>query len=271
MYEASEQTTWKALYGQAFLTPSPFERYENFGSFAFRRPDGVYQSFFFHVPNPDLDPEELQTLEISVSHSPLNGLTIGLAGFYTTIDDLILNAATPEPVRDFVPGGDISFTEASQNIGESEAYGGELTAEWNLRHGPSRFDLWASCTLLDGHLDNRVTGTRTDLPFTSKQMARMGATWNYAERLVSTLSLRWNGPQTGFASDPANHPIETDNFIVADLYAELRNRRLNRAVFVRVSNLFDQRYENAGRDLFFLQEANPQDPRWITAGVRLSF
>lgn len=270
VHETSERTTWKALYGKAFLAPSPFERYENFGAFAFRRPDGVYQSFFFHVPNPNLEPEELQTIELGVSHRPIDDLTIGLVGFYTTIDDLILNAATPEPVRDFVPGGDITFTEASQNIGESEAYGGELTIEQTVRAGVSRFDTWASYTLLDGHLDNRLTDVRTDLPFTSKQMARVGVTWNYAERLVSTLSLRWNGPQTGFAADP-NVTIETGEFTVADLYAELRNRTRRRALFVRITNLFDERYENAGRDLAFLQDYNPQDPRWITGGVRLTF
>ena len=42
-------------------------------------------------------------------------------------------------------------------------------------------------------------------------------------------------------------------------------------LFLRVTNLFDERYYAAGRDNPFVFFESPQNPRWITAGVRASF
>ena len=267
VYEASSRTTWKALYGQAYLAPVPFLRFENFGGFAFKRPDGKYQSFFFRVPNEDLKPEELQTAEVSVSHTPRKGLTTSLTGFYTEVDQLVLVAPTDPIESDFVQGGVINFTESNQNIGKANSYGGELVVEQETIQESSRLNLWASLTLQDGELEDTLTGLNVNLPFTSQQMVKAGLTYNLRDRLVISPVVRWNGAQSGF--DTADTTIATDDFTVVDLYSEIRNRKQNVSLYLRVSNLFDEHYYNGGRSSANVFNQAPQDTRWITAGIKI--
>ena len=67
VYQHSPDTTAKLLYGRAYLAPSPFARYENFGSFDGTTTGGLFNGVgFFRIGNLSLKPEELQTVELSL-------------------------------------------------------------------------------------------------------------------------------------------------------------------------------------------------------------
>ena len=268
VYQSSDETTWKALYGQAFLAPAPQLRFENFGTFAFPRPDGLFQSFFFRVPNPDLDPERLQTGELSISHSPRPDFHLGLTGYYTRVDDMILPAPNVPPVSDFVPGGFIDFTEASQNVGELDAYGAEFTASQSFHLPTTRVNVWGSFSYVDGELTNELVDTTSDLPFTSRELVKLGVTVNYKDRAIFTSRLRWSGGQTGFPV-AEGEVIETPSYMVVDVFGEIRSRNQVVSLFCQVNNLLDESYFSGGRSNPFVFTESPQDPRWISAGVRI--
>ena len=61
----------KLLYGEAYLAPSPYNAYQHYGAFipttADGKPGGPVTGLtgpFWHLPNPDLDPEKLRSAEI---------------------------------------------------------------------------------------------------------------------------------------------------------------------------------------------------------------
>jgi outer membrane receptor protein involved in Fe transport len=266
VYRPRDDTTVKALYGRSFLAPAQFLRFENFGSFgALGSPT---TSFFFRIPNPDLKPEKLQTGELSLTHNLTPDLTASLVGFYTDAKDIILpGAASAADLAAFIPGTVIFAGDQEQNIGDAEAYGAEVTLDYTIRQSRARWDLWGSFTYVDGTLRDKSTGGRFALPFTSREMVKLGVTFNFKDRVVITPSFYWNGEQTGappFAPRTSSHGI-------LNLYVEVRTKNQLGAAFIRVTNLTDERYFNAGAGGPFTAAASPQDPRWIQGGVRLQF
>jgi outer membrane receptor protein involved in Fe transport len=264
IYNLADNTVLKALYGQAFLAPSPFVRYENFGSFgALGSPT---TSFFYHLPNPALKPEKLQTGELSLTHKFSADFSASLAGYYTNAKNIIVRANAPaSELAGFIPGAVIFSGEQEQNVGKSTAYGAELTVDYTLRAVEARWDLWGSFSVLDGSLTDQSTHTKYDLPFTSRRMLKIGATWNFRDYLVVTPSFNWTGRQSGFGpgSDVGSRGV-------MNLYAEWRTPSHGLTAFVRVTNVFDARYFNAN-GFGAISAPSPQDPRWVRAGVRLQF
>ena len=265
IFKATEDTTVKALYGRSFLAPAPFLRYENFGSFgALGSPT---TSFFFRIPNPKLKPEELQTVELSLSQKITPDFTATAVGFYTDTKNIILpTTASAADLAAFIPGTVIFAGDQEQNIGKSSVYGGELTLDYTLRRDLSRWDIWGSLSYVDGTLRDTKTGLKYALPYTSRELVKLGLTFNYKDRFVITPSFNWNGEQTGAPPTPSR----VSSHGVVNLYAELRTANQQGALFVRVTNLTDERYFNAGAGGLTLA-ASPQDPRWVHAGVRLAF
>lgn len=265
VFKATEDTTVKMLYGRAFLAPSPFVRYENFGSFgALGSP---ITSFFFRIPNPNLKPEELQTLELSLTKQFTPDLTATAVGFYTDAKNIILpTTASAADLAAFIPGTVIFAGDQEQNIGKSTAFGAELTLDYTLRHDLMRWDFWGSFTYVDGRLKDTTTGAKYALPYTSRELLKLGVTMNYKDRFVFTPSFNWNGEQSG--APPTQSRVSSHG--VVNLYAEVRTANQQGALFVRVTNLLDERYFNAGAG-GVTQAAVPQDPRWVQAGLRLAF
>lgn len=107
VWSASRQLTAKLLYGSAFRAPS-------FGQlFVINNPAGL--------GNPDLDPEEVQTLELAFIYRPLPGLRAAANFFRYNIDGLI--DLVPDP-------GATSLT--AQNVGNQDGHGFEVELEWEV-------------------------------------------------------------------------------------------------------------------------------------------
>lgn len=267
VFQQTPETTWKMLYGRSFLAPSAHLRFENYGQVA------VPTTAYFFIPNPDLKPEQLQTLELSWSHRITDHTTFGVVGFYTMMSQTILPVFTAGAGNTtFIPGTTITDTEQYQNVGELQSRGVELTLDHEWKGTLSRLNLWASFTYVNGQVKDRLSSTSFDLPFTSTELLKLGATWNYNDRFIFTPTANFNGPQAGAASpDTIGFGTRTPAFFVVNLYAELRNARQNFALFVRADNLLDRRYYNAGFGGDYNFYATPQDSRTVTVGLRAGF
>ena len=267
VFQQTPETTWKMLYGRSYLAPSAHLRFENFGSVA------VPTTAYFFIPNPNLKPEELQTLELSFTHRLTEELTFGAVAFYTLMDQTILPVYTVGAGNTtFIPGTTITDTEQYQNIGKLQSRGVELTLDHEWKGALARLNVWGSLTLINGQLKDRVSAAAYDLPFTSQELLKLGATWNFNDRFILTPTVNFNGPQAGAASPGTiGFGTRTPEFYVVNLYAELRNARQNFALFLRADNLLDRRYYNAGFGGDYNFYATPQDSRAVTVGLRGSF
>ena len=267
-YTPREETTWELSYGESFLAPSPFYAYENYGSFL---TDGSNVSYFMHVPNPDLQPEELKALELSLNHRVNEHLDIGAALYRQQVEGLIAQTNTPSVVNDFVPGGTIFFTTHNDNLGTLEVDGLELSFNYIHRWGSADVAWWGSYTHLDGELDRQAGAGTFPAPFTSEWSVKSGITFNWSNRWVLSPRLRWVGESYGGEDvwGPSGSGA-TDEYAVVDLYAEARNLLPGLDLSLTVNNLFDERYHNAG-DGGRAFSSVPQDPRWIQLGLSYRF
>ena len=172
----------------------------------------------------------------------------------------------------YIPGVTIDTSSSYQNVGTLTSRGVELTLDQSWTSGLSRFDLWGSFTYLNGQLRDRSSGVRYDLPYTSTELLKLGATWNYNDRVIVSPSVNFNGPQSGFVSSPGTgFDLRTPAFYVVNLAAEVRSASQNLSAFLRVDNLLDARYYNAsqGGSSFFFR--TPQDSRQIVAGLKAKY
>ncbi len=87
---------------------------------------GIYA---YHLQaNPDLDNEEIYSIEAGYTARPRENLTIKIDTYYQFLDDLI-NADVEAPT-----------IYVFHNSGRAKAYGGEVEAEWTT--GPARLGAW---------------------------------------------------------------------------------------------------------------------------------
>lgn len=106
VWAARHDLTAKLLYGEAFRAPS-FAEFRN-------------QNNPVALGNSELDPEEIETLELAFDYRPKSNLKLGLNLFRYEWDDIIR----------FTPDGGGSLT--AQNIGEQEGYGAEFELDWTI-------------------------------------------------------------------------------------------------------------------------------------------
>ena len=271
-YTPRERTTFELSYGESFLAPSPFYAYENYGSFL---TDGSDISFFMHVPNPALQPEELKALELSVNHQFTDHLDLSAAIYRQRVKGLIAQNPTPSVVTDFVPGGTIYFTTHNDNLGTVEVDGLELSFNyidrWGPRWGSPDVAWWGSYTHLDADLRLQAGAGSIPAPFTAEQSVKSGITFNWNNRWVLSPRLRWIGESYGgedIWGSRGSGP--TDDHLVVDLHAEARNLLPGLDLTLGVDNLFDRRYYNAG-DGGRAFSSVPQDPRSIRLGLNYRF
>ncbi len=107
IYDYSDATTVKALYGTAFRAPTAYELY--------------YQDSDTTKPSPNLKPEEMQTAEVVWEQKLGNATTLALTGFYYELDKLIEQYT--DPADDM-----LTFRNGDTVIGKGAEI--ELTHHW---------------------------------------------------------------------------------------------------------------------------------------------
>ena len=79
--KTDNDTTLKLLYGTAYLAPSPYEAYSHYGSFYTTDGGATYASDYWHLPNPDLRPQQKKTVEanvLQVARRVVRGVRVGV-------------------------------------------------------------------------------------------------------------------------------------------------------------------------------------------------
>ena len=108
VWAARHDLTAKLLYGEAFRAPS-FAEFRN-------------QNNPVALGNDELDPEEMQTIELAFDYRPQDNLKLGLNLYRYEWDDII----------NFVPDPLPATTVTAQNIGEQDGYGFEIEMDWRV-------------------------------------------------------------------------------------------------------------------------------------------
>ncbi|WP_305909371.1 TonB-dependent receptor [Methylomarinum sp. Ch1-1] len=109
VWDVNEQLTTKLLYGQAYRAPSFLEQYQ--------------QNSQLFIGNADLEPEEIETVELAFDYRPMRTLRTALNVYYYQIENLI--------------GNEAAFIDASEpgvvNGEGQHGYGMELEWDWQFQ------------------------------------------------------------------------------------------------------------------------------------------
>lgn len=268
VYRHSEKSSLKVSYGEAFLAPSPQNRFRFFGSFNFQRPDNLYQSFFFQIPNPDLEPERMKTLEVGWTHLLSDSFLLQTDIFFNQLDKIIQPIITAQAVEDFIVGGSIATTQTNENVGNLESYGLDFSLNYQTElESGSTLKSWLNLSFVDG--DRSANNQESELPFTPNEKLRLGLTWQNNNWTISPI-IRWQGSST-LSELGDGLGKEASAYSVTDLYIENKNLLKNLDVYLKINNLFDERYGVPGEGSSTVFVEVPQLPRWTTVGLRYRF
>jgi outer membrane receptor for ferrienterochelin and colicins len=226
IYNPWQSTTFKLLYGQAFRAPNQSELNNTAGSI---------------TPNPNLQPENLDTLEFIVEHYFTQQLRAELNVFHTNLKNNIRSAPIANNRSQY------------QNIGDVESIGVEAQIENTWGNGfQGRLSYsWQDTT-------DKKTGARlTNSPEHMVKLNLIAPLWQDKVFLgfeTQFMSSRKTPPK------PANGNLggRAGDFVISNLTIFTRNWVKGLELSGGVYNLFDQRYfDPASTDL--KQNAIQQD------------
>lgn len=252
----------KLLYGEAFLAPSPEKAYQQSGSFYEVNPKGFYADYF-KLPNPDLKPEKLRSLEGSVNYFLTSNINLAANGFYTRIEDLINLFGKAN--QDAKPNKVLAVRlESSENSGLSEIYGGTFRLNFLAKIGPVTLNPYGAYTYISGNINNTV------LLYTAKNTIKGGVDIGH-KRFSFSPRVIWRSSSYTSLKDGANgENFKNPPFYVININARYKIVNIGKikiSVFADVTNLLNRKYYNA---LFGNEEGlplTPQDPIRIMGGL----
>jgi hemoglobin/transferrin/lactoferrin receptor protein len=219
-WRVSDAVSLLAQYARGFRAP-PFEDVNI----------GLEYSVPFPVraiPNPDLEAETSDGLEVGVDYHDDDGVRLGVTVFGADYDDFIESKAS----LGFDPSSGALLFQ-SRNIDRARVYGAEFRASAPLRDDLS-LDLAASWT----RGENRVTDEPLNTVDPPSAMARLA--WQPAARWRASLAVRAAADQTR-VDDTEAELFEPDGYVVFDLgvgYAPNPDVRVDAGIF----NLTDETY-----------------------------
>jgi outer membrane receptor for ferrienterochelin and colicins len=206
VWQASYRLTSKLLYGHAFRAPSFLEQ------FAINNP--------VTLGNPEIDPEETDTIELVFDYRPAHDLKTKLSLFRYDIDGLI----------DFVdannsPGG----SSVARNVHDQSGYGLELEASWRATDTLSLVGSYSF-----QRSKNQLTGEL--VPDAPRQLAHLDLRWRVSPNWTLASQLRHVADRGRAKLDPRS---EVGDYSLVDL--TIRNDVLLSFADLKLSiaNVFD--------------------------------
>lgn len=291
VFTPKERMNVKLLYGEAFLAPSPWVAYQQFGSFVPVDEEGApvpidaqgnplteqvvdhLEAPFWHLPsNQELDPEKLRSWELAFAWYLSANFSLQVDYYHSRIEDRIENVLftrltdagsglSYDPGLSFL-GVPVDVAERPANVGALTSYGGTLRLEGLFQVKALEMAGRFAWSVSDGDLNGGV------LPYSAKNTVKAGLEMKYGNWTVAPGLLYRSA---SFREDGAGN----SSFTLLNLFSRydlsLSGDRFKLSAFIRVDNLLDEDYRNvsfAGSEGF---TATLQDPRRIAGGLTVSF
>ena len=248
VFSPSDKTTIKLLYGEAFQAPSPHNAYAGYGSFSSGpNINGNYEGSGFRLPNPELEPENLKTYELSLIQNPSPAFTFSASTFYTDVDNLIQDVKYSE-TSTYIEGGEVINWKRKENRAEAYFYGGELSVDYKTNIKGIILKSWGNYSYVNGkqRLEN---SPKTRYKSITEHKVKMGLTARIDQFYVSP-SVKWIGRSNNrLASSTTSYSRDertVDDYFLVNLHLGLENKDKTRTIVLNIQNLLDKRYYNSG-------------------------
>lgn len=283
VYKPTEKTTIKALFGKAFLAPTPSDSYSQYGSFQTLDSGRTYRSNFLHLPNPSLTPIKSNTLELNIRQTITNNLILTVTGYYTSLNGLHAfseDQTTTWLYNNMFNGIPVDYIEVFTNNNRQKNYGGSIQLNGKYRLGKTELNTYGSFSYVNGVIEQGLieqmeTEKDKELDFIANFMGRIGADVK-AGKFTGSARLILMGRQNISGIADSNYTIlrrqTIPGYALLNIGAQYSLHK-KVSVFINVTNALNQEYRNVGfnmnlktenTELFYGQR---QDPIRISTGI----
>jgi outer membrane receptor protein involved in Fe transport len=281
VFSPFDKTTIKALYGTAFLAPSPSASYLQYGSFETQDSGRTSYSNFMHLPNPGLKPVVSHSTELSVRQYITDNFNISLDGYYTELTNLQTNEDDNKSTHLYhnaFAGASIYYVEVTVNQGKQVSYGGSMQLNYKNKFGRLKLNAYASLSYTGGHVttpDRRTAELESISPF----IVHLGTDFKVGKFTCSPrLTLLSKQNLSGF-SDTTMAVIKRQTIAGYALATIALRYNISKkcSFFANVTNALNQDYRSVGpnmdlnkkpTDIFYGQH---EDPIRIAGGLNFTF
>ncbi|MFV2061366.1 MAG: TonB-dependent receptor plug domain-containing protein [Gammaproteobacteria bacterium] len=262
IHKYDDRNLFKMMYGHAFQAPGPDQTSTHFGSFDGTQVGGLWQSTTapYRVPNPNIKPETIKTLEINYVRILTNNITLKIAPYFSQIDDAILRK--DDAVADqAIQGALLQNTFKLDNVGKKEIYGIDFSLNNKIHFRSWDFENWGHFSIVDGKMTDK--GKEIELPMVSRYKLTAGSTISYNKRYLLTPKIYWvdttNSNQTN--SNDTSKMLKVPSYFLMDLHGEVKISN-SFVMKLDINNLFDEKFVNVPyANQFFTLNQAPQPGR----------
>lgn len=205
VWKTSNTLTSKALYGSAFRAPS-------FGELGARNNPAA-------LGNTDLQPETIDTYELSFNYRPTQNFQTNLSLYYYQAEDLIEYVFTPSE------GG-----LQAQNVRDQDGHGFEWEASWELTQNFRINTNYAWQRSEDSDSGQEIA----DAP---QQQLTLSSFWKIAPQWLLSSQINWIADRKRAQSDARS---DIDDYTLVDLTLKRQNAYKNLDIGIGIRNLFDE-------------------------------
>jgi outer membrane receptor protein involved in Fe transport len=270
----ADRTTLKVLYGTAYLAPSPHQGYAHDGSFYSTDGGKTFASAYWHVPNPNLEPQTKRTVEVNVLQALSGHFDASGSVFYSRFSNLIQKSDADQSYAGLYLGWPVDYIDFAVNQGRAVAYGASFGLDYLRTFTPGRrVEARASAALANGR---EWQGDQANVSSPTGAMApvqlRFGAgvdwdRWHVAPRVSIAGTQRLLATISGEGSDRRLLP----GYATVDVNIR-RNLFRTFDAFVTIENALDRRYVTPNQGAYTKPEeliGAPQNPRRVSVGFSL--
>jgi iron complex outermembrane receptor protein len=259
----------KLLYGESFLAPSIYKAFQHYGSFIPVDAGGNFSGDpsttvglfgpFWHLTNPELNPEKLKTVELGLSYIG-SSFAFSSDVYYNEISNLIVSELAP-PGETF-QGVNMGDVERAYNSGEAKTYGFTFKIDSYHEFGKLKLQSYLAYSYSDGEVDSNP------LPYSAKNTVKAGVMVKYG-KLSFNPRLIYRSETTHSTETDANGNFQTnDSFVLLNIFTRYSfNKTVS--IFLKGTNVLDKRYYNVSLGQGESFYATPQDPIRLNFGVNV--
>lgn len=263
VFRANEKLTVKALYGSAYIQPSNYYRWENWAN-----------PYAMHIPNQDIKPEKLQSVELNANYFINKNLSIRTSIFRNDMTDIIRPTGAKTQDGNYPYFNPLcatpynSIVEINANLGKMYSQGVELDLNFQV----DKFLGSVGYTYIEGEDEE----FKTDLPKTSQHKVNFNIAYTTKKFNVALTARYFSDINTtninSLYGDGGDSTYKIPGAFV--LYANAYYRvTKNIKLHVSCDNILGTKHYGAAPygEAIWIQARAPQALRKIFGGITFNF
>jgi iron complex outermembrane receptor protein len=269
VYSPTDKIKFKFLYGKAFLAPSPYRSYQHYGSFlpAVDSAGNItgLRSDFWRLPDDNLKSQKISTYEANFSFVYRSNLIFSLNAFFNDMDDILSSQGYTGQRFKGIP---VTIIERPVNRGSAHSYGGTARLDFRKNWSSLSLNAFIAYTFVDGEIDDR------QIPFTAQNTIKSAVDLNFRRISASLQYLHRSESYHRSLRDTAGNLLSNEPYGVFNLtgsYTVVDRSRSETAVFLKLKNLFNNKYYHVPIGGAESLKMAPQDPIRFLVGLNMRF